>query len=61
MPPTSTPDASPGLNVSTDAALSSPSQLGIAVDSSGAVVGGISADTVLRALAAARETGEVPV
>jgi osmoprotectant transport system ATP-binding protein len=44
-----------------DAALSSPSQLGIAVDSSGAVVGGISADTVLRALAAARETGEVPV
>jgi osmoprotectant transport system ATP-binding protein len=44
-----------------DAALSSPSQLGIAVDSAGAVVGGISADTVLRALAAARETGEVPV
>ncbi|MFL6144486.1 MAG: ATP-binding cassette domain-containing protein [Labedaea sp.] len=44
-----------------DAALSSPAQLGIAVDSDGAVVGGISADTVLRALAAARETGEVPV
>jgi osmoprotectant transport system ATP-binding protein len=44
-----------------DAALSSPSQLGIAVDADGAVVGGISADTVLRALAAARETGEVPV
>jgi osmoprotectant transport system ATP-binding protein len=44
-----------------DAALSSPSQLGIAVDTDGAVVGGISADTVLRALAAARETGEVPV
>jgi osmoprotectant transport system ATP-binding protein len=44
-----------------DAALSSPAQLGIAVDSSGAVAGGISADTVLRALAAARETGEVPV
>jgi osmoprotectant transport system ATP-binding protein len=44
-----------------DAALSSPSQVGIAVDSGGAVVGGISAETVLRALAAARETGEVPV
>jgi osmoprotectant transport system ATP-binding protein len=44
-----------------DAAISSPSQLGIAVDASGAVVGGISADTVLRALAAAREAGEVPV
>ena len=43
-----------------DAALSSPSQVGIAVDASGAVVGGISADTVLRALAAARDTGEVP-
>jgi osmoprotectant transport system ATP-binding protein len=44
-----------------DAAISSPSQLGIAVDASGAVCGGISADTVLRALAAARESGEVPV
>jgi len=44
-----------------DAAISSPSQLGIAVDASGAVVGGISADTVLGALAAAREAGEVPV
>ncbi|HET9143201.1 ATP-binding cassette domain-containing protein [Actinophytocola sp.] len=44
-----------------DAALSSPSQLGIAVDAAGAVVGGISADTVFRALAAARESGEVPV
>ncbi|HEV2779686.1 MAG TPA: ATP-binding cassette domain-containing protein [Actinophytocola sp.] len=44
-----------------DAALSSPSQLGIAVDADGAVVGGISADTVLAALGAARESGEVPV
>jgi osmoprotectant transport system ATP-binding protein len=42
-----------------DAALSSPSQLGIAVDERGAVVGGISGDTVLRALTAARDTGEV--
>jgi osmoprotectant transport system ATP-binding protein len=41
-----------------DAALSSPSQLGIAVDERGAVVGGISGDTVLHALAAARDTGE---
>jgi hypothetical protein len=31
------------------------------VDSDGAVCGGISADTVLAALAAARKTGEVPV
>jgi osmoprotectant transport system ATP-binding protein len=44
-----------------DAAISSPSQLGIAVDASGKVVGGIGADTVLRALTAARESGEVPV
>jgi osmoprotectant transport system ATP-binding protein len=44
-----------------DAAISSPSSLGIAVDTSGAVVGGISADTVLAALATARESGEVPV
>jgi osmoprotectant transport system ATP-binding protein len=44
-----------------DAALSSPSQLGIAVDADGAVIGGISADMVLRALATAREAGEVPV
>ena len=44
-----------------DAAISSPSQLGIAVDASGKVLGGISADTVLRALSAARESGEVPV
>jgi osmoprotectant transport system ATP-binding protein len=44
-----------------DAAISSPSQLGIAVDASGAVVGGIGADTVLKALATARESGEVPV
>jgi osmoprotectant transport system ATP-binding protein len=44
-----------------DSALSSPSQLGIAVDGNGAVVGGISAETVLSALAAARESGEIPV
>jgi osmoprotectant transport system ATP-binding protein len=44
-----------------DSALSSPSQLGIAVDGNGAVVGGISADTVLTALAAARESGEIPI
>lgn len=44
-----------------DAAISSPSQLGIAVDTSGKVIGGISAETVLRALTAARESGEVPV
>ena len=44
-----------------DAAISSPSSLGIAVDADGVVVGGISADTVLGALAAAREAGEVPV
>ncbi|HEU5473754.1 MAG TPA: ABC transporter ATP-binding protein [Actinophytocola sp.] len=44
-----------------DAALSSPARLGIAVDAAGAVVGGISADTVLGALAAARDSGEVPI
>jgi osmoprotectant transport system ATP-binding protein len=43
-----------------DAALSSPSALGIAIDGSGAVVGGVTAETVLSALAAARRSGEVP-
>ncbi|PWW64632.1 ABC transporter ATP-binding protein [Actinokineospora spheciospongiae] len=43
-----------------DAALSSPSGVGIAVDSGGAVVGGITADTVIAALAEARRSGEVP-
>ncbi|MGQ0842132.1 ATP-binding cassette domain-containing protein [Actinokineospora sp.] len=43
-----------------DSALSSPAALGIAVDANGAVVGGVTADTVLRALADARRSGEVP-
>jgi osmoprotectant transport system ATP-binding protein len=43
-----------------DAALSSPAAVGIAVDKSGAVVGGVTADTVLAALADARRSGEVP-
>jgi osmoprotectant transport system ATP-binding protein len=43
-----------------DAALSSPSGLGIAVNSTGAVVGGVKADAVLDALASARATGKVP-
>jgi osmoprotectant transport system ATP-binding protein len=43
-----------------DAALSSPSALGIAVDGTGAVVGGVTAETVLAALAEARRSGEVP-
>ena len=43
-----------------DAALSSPSAIGIAVDGRGAVVGGVTADTVLHALADARRSGEVP-
>ncbi|MDT7555710.1 MAG: osmoprotectant transport system ATP-binding protein [Pseudonocardiales bacterium] len=38
-----------------DAALSSPSGLGVAVDAAGAVVGSVTADDVLRALAAARD------
>jgi osmoprotectant transport system ATP-binding protein len=42
-----------------DAALSSPSQVGVAVDADGAVVGGISADTVLATLAATRGAGEI--
>jgi osmoprotectant transport system ATP-binding protein len=43
-----------------DAALSSPSGLGIAVNGAGAVVGGVKADSVLDALASARATGKVP-
>jgi osmoprotectant transport system ATP-binding protein len=38
-----------------DAALSSPSGLGVAVDGTGAVVGSVTADDVLSALAAARD------
>jgi osmoprotectant transport system ATP-binding protein len=43
-----------------DAALSSPAALGIAVDANGAVVGSVTADDVLAALATARGSGEVP-
>jgi osmoprotectant transport system ATP-binding protein len=43
-----------------DAALSSPAAVGIAVGQDGAVVGGVTADTVLAALADARRSGEVP-
>jgi osmoprotectant transport system ATP-binding protein len=43
-----------------DSALSSPAALGIAVDSTGAVVGSVAADDVLAALAKARTAGEVP-
>ncbi len=43
-----------------DAALSSPAAVGIAVDASGALLGGVTADTVLKALADARRAGEVP-
>jgi osmoprotectant transport system ATP-binding protein len=48
------------LRSALDAALSSPSALGIAVDASGAVVGSVTADDVLAALARARTAGEVP-
>jgi osmoprotectant transport system ATP-binding protein len=48
------------LRAALDAALSSPAALGIAVDSSGAVVGSVTADDVLDALAKARTAGEVP-
>jgi osmoprotectant transport system ATP-binding protein len=43
-----------------DSALSSPAALGIAVDSTGAVVGSVAADDVLAVLAKARTAGEVP-
>jgi osmoprotectant transport system ATP-binding protein len=45
---------SDSLRVALDAALSSPSGLGVAVDSAGAVVGSVRADDVLDALALAR-------
>jgi osmoprotectant transport system ATP-binding protein len=48
------------LRSALDAALSSPSALGIAVDASGAVVGSLTAEDVLAALAKARTAGEVP-
>jgi osmoprotectant transport system ATP-binding protein len=48
------------LRSALDSALSSPSALGVAVDASGALVGSVTADEVLRALAAARTSGEVP-
>jgi osmoprotectant transport system ATP-binding protein len=48
------------LRSALDSALSSPAGIGIAVDGSGAVVGGVKADTVIDALARARRTGEVP-
>ena len=48
------------LRSALDAALSSPSALGVAVDSSGAVIGAVTADDVLDALAKARDKGEVP-
>ncbi|MEU7479011.1 ABC transporter ATP-binding protein [Lentzea sp. NPDC042327] len=43
-----------------DAALSSPSALGVTVDGSGAVIGVVRADDVIKALAKARAAGEVP-
>jgi osmoprotectant transport system ATP-binding protein len=48
------------LRAALDAALSSPAALGIAVDADGAVVGSVTADDVLAALARARTAGEVP-
>jgi osmoprotectant transport system ATP-binding protein len=48
------------LRSALDSALSSPSALGVAVDGSGTLVGSVTADEVLRALAAARTAGEVP-
>jgi len=52
--------AAGSLRSALDAALSSPSGLGVAVDRSGAVVGSVVADDVLAALSAARRAGEVP-
>jgi osmoprotectant transport system ATP-binding protein len=48
------------LRSALDSALSSPSGHGIAVDENGAVVGGVRAQDVLDALAAARDAGKVP-
>jgi osmoprotectant transport system ATP-binding protein len=48
-------DAGSGsLRAALDAALSSPSGQGVAVDDDGRVIGGVAADDVLAALAAAR-------
>ena len=47
-----TPDGT--LRAALDSALSSPSGTGVAVDESGAVVGGVSADDVIAALDAQR-------
>ena len=49
-----TPDGT--LRAALDAALSSPSGIGVAIDESGAIVGGVSADEVIAALAAQRRT-----
>jgi osmoprotectant transport system ATP-binding protein len=51
---------SASLRGALDAALSSPAALGIAVDADGVVVGSVTADDVLAALAAARTAGEIP-
>ena len=48
------------LRSALDAALSSPSALGIVVDEDGAVAGSVRAEDVLRALDSARTAGEVP-
>ncbi|GAA2963284.1 ABC transporter ATP-binding protein [Actinokineospora diospyrosa] len=52
--------AAGSLRAALDSALSSPSGTGIAVDAEGAVVGGVTADSVLKVLDAARRSGEVP-
>ena len=49
------------LRSALDAALSSPSGLGVVVDEDGALVGSVTAGQVLDALATARQDGEVPV
>ncbi|OLF18882.1 ABC transporter ATP-binding protein [Actinophytocola xanthii] len=56
----STAGTAGSLRNALDAALSSPAAVGIAVDGRGAVVGGVTAQTVLAALADARRSGEVP-
>jgi len=56
----STSGTAGSLRNALDAALSSPAAVGIAVGKGGAVVGGVTADTVLAALADARRSGEVP-
>lgn len=48
------------LRSALDAALSSPSALGVVVDEAGAVTGVVRADDVIQALAKARAAGEVP-